>query len=82
MPSKSARFEAAPLETLARSAGAQVVSAELLGQFLIAVDDAQASPHLRLRRESPSPLAHRLEKNGWLWELLVDMGHFLLRNSP
>jgi len=65
------------LKALRGAARAEVVPTELLGQFLVAVDDLHASLDLGLRRVSPSPLAHRLEKNGRLWNLLDRMGHLL-----
>ena len=43
------------------------------------MDDPQAPLDLGLGRESPPPLAHRLEKNAWSWKLLVGMGHLRLR---
>jgi len=33
------------------------------------VDDSDTSFDFRLGRESLSPLAHRLEKNGWSWNM-------------
>jgi hypothetical protein len=74
-------LETALLEAFARTAGAEVFSAEFLHQFLVAVDDSHASSDLCFGRESPPPFAHRLEKNGWLWKLLDRMGHLLTLNG-
>jgi hypothetical protein len=71
-------LKAALLEAFARTAWAEIVSAELFRKFLVAVDDSHSSSDLSFGRESPPPFAHRLEKNGWLWKLLDRMGHLLL----
>ena len=59
---KAFRLQAALLEPFTRPAGAEVFSAQLLGQFLVDVYDPHATLHLRLGREAPAPFAHRLEK--------------------
>ena len=76
-PSKPAFFEAALLEAFAGTAGAEIVPAELFDEFLVAVDDSHALSDLGFGGETPPPLAHRLEKNGWFWKLLDRMGHLL-----
>jgi len=61
-PSKAAGAQAAPLEALAGTAQAEVVSAQLLGKLLAAMDDPHATLHLRFRGEALTALTHRLEK--------------------
>jgi hypothetical protein len=61
-PSKAARLQAASLEPLAAIAWAEVIATKLLHQQLIAVDDADADPHVRFRGVAPPTLAHSLEK--------------------
>jgi hypothetical protein len=61
-PSKAAFFQAAFFEELLRAARTEIISAQLFGQFLIAVHDADATLHVFLGRESLATLAHRLEK--------------------
>jgi hypothetical protein len=64
MPSKAAFFQATLLEEFFRSARAEIIPAQLLGKFLVAVDDAHATLYFFLGREARAALAHRLEKNG------------------
>jgi hypothetical protein len=52
---------AAVLELAERAAGAGVVAVELFGQFLLAVDDADAALDVRLGRVALTPFAGRLE---------------------
>jgi hypothetical protein len=63
MPSNAAGVAAALLEALAGTTGAELVSADLLQEFLVAVDDPDATLHLRLGRKAFASFAHRLEKN-------------------
>jgi hypothetical protein len=61
------------LKSLARKAGARIVAAELLQQLdLTAAHATQASLHLRLAWETPSPLGATLEstagdRNQMVW---------------
>ena len=74
-PSKASRFQAALLESLAATAGAGIVTSELLLQQLVAVNDANTALDLRFGRESPASFAHCLEKNGRSLKLRLDMAH-------
>jgi hypothetical protein len=65
MPSKAACRQAAPLESPSAAAWAEVVPAELLDEFFLAVDDPNATFNVRLGGETSPTLAHRLDKNGW-----------------
>ncbi len=49
------------LKAATRSAGAEVIAPQLLGQFLIAMDDAVAVLDVRLGGESPASFARRLK---------------------
>jgi hypothetical protein len=60
-PSKAAAVSAAFPESLAGAARAGVVAADLLDEFLVAVDDPLAALHLGLAREALAPLTHHLE---------------------
>jgi len=51
-PSKGAADQTAALEALAAAAGAEVVAAELLAEFLVAVDDPAAPLDVRLAQGS------------------------------
>ena len=55
-------FRQQRLEPLARPARAQVVPADLLDQFLVAVDDPPAAFHLRFAGESPSGVCSSARK--------------------
>ncbi|MFT4556759.1 MAG: hypothetical protein ACI93T_000373 [Porticoccaceae bacterium] len=61
-PSKAAFLQTTLLETLAGSAGTQVVAAELFFQHLVAMDGSLSTLHVRFRGKSASSLTHRLEK--------------------
>ena len=79
MPSKAARFQAAPLEPLAATARAEVVAAELLLQQLVAMDEANADLHVRFRGIASPTLAHWLEKRvllgfGGTWDTSFEFG--------
>ncbi len=50
------------MKAAARAAGAQVVAAEFLGQFFVAVDDAPAALDLGLGGEAPAALTGHLER--------------------
>jgi len=63
-PSKASGFAAALLEALSRTARAEIIPAELLTQFLGAMNDPHATLDLRFGREALPTFAHRLEKNG------------------
>ena len=73
--------QAALLESLARSARAEVVATELLAKFLVPVDDSEAPLDLRFGGESPPSLAHRLEKNDPLSRSCVFMVHLLRKGD-
>jgi hypothetical protein len=75
---KSGLISGRPLEPLAAAARAQVVSAELLLQQLVPVDDADAGFHVRFRRIAPPTFAHRLKKTvllgfGCTWDTSLGM---------
>ena len=59
-PSKPARLEAAILESFTAATRAKVVAAQLLGEQLVAVDDADAPPDLGLGGESLPAFAREL----------------------
>ena len=63
-PSKASAFAAALLEALSRTARTEVVPAELLCQFLGAMNDSHATLDERFGWEALPTFAHRLEKNG------------------
>jgi hypothetical protein len=60
-PSKAAGVAAAFLQALAGAAGTEIVAAELLDEFLVAVNDANAPLDLRFGRESLTTFAHPFE---------------------
>ena len=62
-PSKSARSQTALPEELAAVAGAQVVTAELFLEQLVAMDGADAGLDLALRRIAAAALTHGLERS-------------------
>jgi hypothetical protein len=76
-PSKRAFLQAAFLEALAATAGAQIIAPELLFEQLVVVYDADAAFYFLFGRESFSSLAHPFEKNGWSSKSCLHMGHFL-----
>jgi hypothetical protein len=49
------------LKAAVRPARARVVAAELLDEFLVTVDDAEAALHVRLGREAATTLTGALE---------------------
>jgi len=60
-PSKGASGQAAVLEQLRRTAGAEVVAAQLFFQELVPMDHAHPAFDVRFRWEAPTSFAHRLE---------------------
>ena len=62
-PSKAAFRQAAFLESLTRSAWAEIIVVQLFVQFLVAVNDSHATLYLYLRWEPLAAFAHRLESN-------------------
>jgi hypothetical protein len=60
-PSKSAAAEAAVLEEFPAAAGTKISPAEFFVQFFVAVDDAAAAFHFRLRRIAPAAFAERFK---------------------
>jgi hypothetical protein len=63
MPSKAAAAHAATLESADGAAETWIVAPELLGQFLVAMDDAVAALDPSLRRVARPPLARELERS-------------------
>ena len=59
---KPAAFETASLEALARPARARVIAAELLDEFLVAMDDAIAALDPGFAVESPSGVCSSAQK--------------------
>ena len=74
-PSKAASLQAAFLEALATSAGAEIVATELFLKEFVSMHDANPASYLRFGWEALSSLAHRLEKNGCSSKLRAGMGH-------
>jgi hypothetical protein len=61
-PSKSTSWQAATFESFIAAARTQVVTTELFLQQFVTMHDANAAFHVRLRREAPASLAHRLKR--------------------
>jgi hypothetical protein len=59
---KAVAFKAAFLETLARSAWAWIVAAQLLDQFLVAMDEAKTALNAGFAVESPSGACSSIQK--------------------
>ena len=54
------------MKAVARAARAEVVTAELLEQLLVAVQDAEPAPHMRFGRVTPSSACYSARKEGRL----------------
>ena len=52
------------MKASSRAAGAEIIPAELLEEFLVPVHDAHSAPHLRLRGVSPSSAYLSSRKEG------------------
>jgi hypothetical protein len=66
------------LEAFAGTAGTEVVPAQLFFQQFVAVDHPLSLFDMGFGWESPTPLAHRLEKNGSSSKFSYRMAHLLL----
>jgi hypothetical protein len=64
LPSKPPERRQHFLKSASRAARTQIVAPELLGQFVVAVHDAVAAPHLRLGRITPASACARVRKDG------------------